>query len=220
LRRACEAAPGEPTNRARPAAIQGFTWSTLKKLEPRGSALIAKAEWTRGEDNPALQIVTTLTIGDGRHLYEDIYCHTRCEMENNRIKECQIDLFADRTSTSTMRRNQLACGFLNYGLCRWSNAPVAWPAATDLGLATCGYSIPASCFKSGASSPSRFVGQVRHGVPGLSLQGRLRTHIAPSYRLTERDRLADNANPDTRRCLAPRLHNQPCNLEPKTRPRE
>jgi hypothetical protein len=38
-------------------------------------------------------------------LYEKVYC-ARGEMEN-RIKECQLDLFADRTSTATMQANQL-----------------------------------------------------------------------------------------------------------------
>ena len=38
-------------------------------------------------------------------LYEKLYC-ARGEMEN-RIKECQSDLFADRTSTATLRANQL-----------------------------------------------------------------------------------------------------------------
>src|SRR3979411_2186086 len=40
-----------------------------------------------------------------RALYEKLYC-ARGEMEN-RIKECQLDLFADRTSTATTRANQL-----------------------------------------------------------------------------------------------------------------
>ena len=40
-----------------------------------------------------------------RELYEDLYC-ARGEMENG-IKEQQLDLFADRTSTATMRANQL-----------------------------------------------------------------------------------------------------------------
>src|SRR5207344_1910925 len=54
---------------------------------------------------------TSLTTadGDGRHLYEDVYC-ARGEMEN-RIKECQGDLFADRTSAATMRANQLRLWF-------------------------------------------------------------------------------------------------------------
>ena len=46
----------------------------------------------------------TDTIG-ARALYEDLYC-ARGDMEN-RIKEQQLDLFADRTSAHTMRANQL-----------------------------------------------------------------------------------------------------------------
>ena len=42
---------------------------------------------------------------DEGEVYEDIYC-ARGEMEN-RIKEQQLDLFADRTSTSKMQSNQL-----------------------------------------------------------------------------------------------------------------
>ena len=44
-----------------------------------------------------------------RRLYETLYC-ARGEMEN-RIKECQLDLFADRTSARTMRANQLRLWF-------------------------------------------------------------------------------------------------------------
>ena len=44
-----------------------------------------------------------------RALYEDLYC-ARGEMEN-RIKECQLDLLADRTSAATMRANQLRLWF-------------------------------------------------------------------------------------------------------------
>ena len=46
---------------------------------------------------------------DARGLYEDLYC-ARGEMEN-RIKECQLDLFADRTSSATMQANQLRLWF-------------------------------------------------------------------------------------------------------------
>lgn len=38
---------------------------------------------------------------EARFLYERIYC-ARGDMENL-IKECQADLFADRTSSATMR---------------------------------------------------------------------------------------------------------------------
>ena len=48
-------------------------------------------------------MVTNLE-GDGRTLYEDLYCQ-RGEMEN-RIKEQQLDLFADRTSCHDWWPNQ------------------------------------------------------------------------------------------------------------------
>ena len=49
---------------------------------------------------------------DGRTLYERVYC-ARGEMEN-RIKEQQLDLFADRTSAATMRANQLRLWFASF----------------------------------------------------------------------------------------------------------
>jgi hypothetical protein len=72
--------------------------------------VIAKAEWTGGEANPRF-IVTSLKPREvsARHLYEEVYC-ARGDMEN-RIKECQGDLFADRTSAATMRANQLRLWF-------------------------------------------------------------------------------------------------------------
>ena len=71
---------------------------------------MAKAEWTQGEANPRF-VVTSLDAKawEARSLYENLYC-ARGEMEN-RIKECQLDLFADRTSAATMRANQLRLWF-------------------------------------------------------------------------------------------------------------
>jgi hypothetical protein len=65
---------------------------------------------TGGEANPRF-VVTSLSRAEhqARHLYEKVYC-ARGEMEN-RIKECQLDLFADRTSAATMRANQLRLWF-------------------------------------------------------------------------------------------------------------
>jgi hypothetical protein len=86
-----------------------FSWSTLDSWS-RERRVVAKAEWTEGEANPRF-IVTSLARAevDGRYLYERVYC-ARGEMEN-RIKECQLDLFADRTSAATMRANQLRLWF-------------------------------------------------------------------------------------------------------------
>ena len=50
--------------------------------------------------------------GNARALYEDLYC-ARGDMEN-RIKEQQLDLFADRTSTQTLYANQLRLYFSSF----------------------------------------------------------------------------------------------------------
>ena len=68
--------------------------------------VVGKAEFLDKGANPRF-VVTSLSperLG-ARALYEDFYC-ARGDMEN-RIKEQQLDLFADRTSAATMRANQL-----------------------------------------------------------------------------------------------------------------
>jgi Transposase DDE domain group 1 len=93
-------ASGKPARR-----FKEFLWSTLDSWS-RERRVVAKAEWTQGEANPRF-VVTSLSReeADARWLYEKLYC-ARGDMEN-RIKECQADLFADRTSAATLRANQL-----------------------------------------------------------------------------------------------------------------
>jgi hypothetical protein len=93
---------GQPARR-----YKDFLWSTRDSWSCR-RRVIAKAEWTRSEANPRF-VVTSLKGGKARAIYEKIYC-ARGDMEN-RIKECQADLFADRTSTATLRANQLRLWF-------------------------------------------------------------------------------------------------------------
>jgi hypothetical protein len=95
---------GKPARR-----FKQFKWTTRKSWS-RERRVVAKAEWTQGEANPRF-IVTSLTRAEckARYLYEKVYC-ARGDMEN-RIKECQLDLYADRTSTATMRANQLRLWF-------------------------------------------------------------------------------------------------------------
>ena len=95
---------GQPARRFR-----DFFWSTLDSWSRR-RRVVAKAEWTQGEANPRF-VVTSLKQAavQARWLYEQIYC-ARGDMEN-RIKESQGDLFADRTSAKTMRANQLRLWF-------------------------------------------------------------------------------------------------------------
>jgi Transposase DDE domain group 1 len=97
-------ATGQPAR-----CFQDFVWSTRDSWS-RERRVVAKAEWTQGEANPRF-IVTSLARAEheARHLYEQVYC-ARGDMEN-RIKECQLDLFADRTSAKTMRANQLRLWF-------------------------------------------------------------------------------------------------------------
>ena len=82
-----------------------FEYQTLDSWS-RPRRVIGKAEQLPAGENPRF-IVTSLgkSEGDARTLYEDVYC-ARGDMEN-RIKEQQLALFADRTSAATMRANQL-----------------------------------------------------------------------------------------------------------------
>jgi hypothetical protein len=76
----------------------------------RSRRVVAKAEYLKGKDNPRF-VVTSLPCAqiDRRALYEDLYC-ARGEMEN-RIKEQQLDLFADRVSAATIFANQVRLYF-------------------------------------------------------------------------------------------------------------
>jgi hypothetical protein len=122
---------GKPERR-----FKDFMWTTRGSWSRR-RRVVAKAEWTQGEANPRF-VVTTLRREEckARYLYEKVYC-ARGDMEN-RIKECQLDLYADRTSTATMRANQLRLWF-------YSMAYVLLCATRRIGLhdtefakATCG----------------------------------------------------------------------------------
>jgi hypothetical protein len=104
------AAQEQSQKTAKPARrFKDFSWQTRKSWSGE-RRVVAKAEWTRGEANPRF-VVTSLAREEhqARHLYEKLYC-ARGELEN-RIKECQLDLYADRTSAHTMRANQLRLWF-------------------------------------------------------------------------------------------------------------
>lgn len=89
--------------------FRDFSYRTLKSWS-RSRRVVGKAEYLAKGSNPRF-VVTSLDPGvwPTRELYEQLYCQ-RGEMEN-RIKEQQLDLFADRTSSSTMRANQLRLWF-------------------------------------------------------------------------------------------------------------
>jgi hypothetical protein len=90
----------------RPARMfKEFTYQTRKSWS-RPRRVVGKAEHLAKGSNPRF-VVSSLSPEklDARTLYEELYC-ARGEMEN-RIKEQQLCLFADRTSCATMRANQL-----------------------------------------------------------------------------------------------------------------
>ncbi len=122
---------GKPARR-----FKEFRYATLDTWSRR-RRVVAKAEWTGGESNPRF-IVTSLKRAEAaaRFLYEKVYC-ARGELEN-RIKECQGDLFADRTSTATMLANQLRLWFASMAyvlICALRRIGLAHTQFAD---ATCG----------------------------------------------------------------------------------
>jgi hypothetical protein len=131
------AARSEAEQEGKPARrFKDFRWSTLDSWSRR-RRVIGKAEWTQCEANPRF-IVTSLKPDeiDGRRLYETIY--RACGEMENRIKECQLDLFADRTPTATMAANELRLwlsGFAYVLLCRLRRIGLAH---TQFAHATCG----------------------------------------------------------------------------------
>src|SRR5512134_1343213 len=130
-----QAAEAEHKQTGKPARrFKDFTYATLDSWS-RSRRVIGKAEHLDKGANPRF-IVTSLEECCARTLYEKIYC-ARGEMEN-RIKECQLDLFADRTSTATMAANQLRLWFSSFAYVLLSALRRLALPGTELAQATCG----------------------------------------------------------------------------------
>ena len=91
---------GEPAR-----VYRDFAYRTLKSWS-RSRRVVGKAEHLPKGPNPRF-VVTNLPAdsASASYLYETLYC-ARGDMEN-RIKEQQLGLFADRTPCATLRANQL-----------------------------------------------------------------------------------------------------------------
>ena len=89
--------------------FKDFSYSTLKSWSCE-RRVVGKAEYLEKGANPRF-VVTNLPAEEcgARELYEDVYC-ARGDMEN-RIKEQQLWLFADRTSTAFIWSNQVRLWF-------------------------------------------------------------------------------------------------------------
>ena len=114
-----------------------FQWRTLDSWS-RKRTVIAKGEYSARGPNPRF-IVTSLSCRkpvDAKRLYRDVYC-ARGDMEN-RIKEQQLYLFADRTSAHTMRANQVRLTMSSMAYVLLSAIRRQALAGTELARAQCG----------------------------------------------------------------------------------
>jgi hypothetical protein len=117
------------------------SWSCERRV-------VGKAEYLAKGENPRF-IVTSIGSEEkeARELYEDFYC-ARGDMEN-RIKEQQLGLFADRTSTSWIRSNQLRLYFSSFAYILVHGLRRLGLQGTELAKAQCG-TIRLKLFKIGA----------------------------------------------------------------------
>ena len=127
--------------------FKDFRYQTRKSWS-RERRVVGKAEHLAKGENPRF-IVTSLTPEEhaAQHLYEQMYC-ARGDMEN-RIKEQQLDLFADRTSTAWMHANQLRLYFSSFAYVLVQTLRRLGLAGTELAKAQCG-TIRLKLFKIGA----------------------------------------------------------------------
>jgi hypothetical protein len=105
------------------------TWSRERRV-------VAKAEHLPGRSNPRFVVTSLKRAAVGkRRVYEDLYC-ARGEMEN-RIKEQQLYLFADRTSSSSFRANQTRLYFSSIAYLLLEALRRVGLAGTDMARALC-----------------------------------------------------------------------------------
>ncbi len=125
------AASGQPERRFR-----DFLYKTRDSWS-RERRVVGKAEHLPQGANPRF-VVTSLApeTWAAQALYEQLYC-ARGEMEK-RIKECQLDLFADRTSAKSLKANQLRLWFASMAYVLLEGLRRLGLAQTRLAQASCG----------------------------------------------------------------------------------
>ncbi len=116
--------------------FKSFSYRTLDSWS-RSRRVVGKAEHLERGSNPRF-VVTSFSEEEweARELYEDLYC-ARGEMEN-RIKEQQLHLFADRTSSQFMRANQIRLYFSSFAYVLLSELRRIGLAGTEMARAQCG----------------------------------------------------------------------------------
>jgi hypothetical protein len=137
IRKALRKAQRQHAETGKPARVFVELRYRTRQSWSRRRRVVAKAEYTDKGENPRF-VVTSLGVEqlDGRSLYEDFYC-ARGEMEN-RIKEQQLDLFADRTSTALLRSNQIRLYLSSIAYCLLQALRELGLAGTKMAKAQCG----------------------------------------------------------------------------------
>jgi hypothetical protein len=120
----------------KPARVFRELQYRTRKSWSRKRRVVAKAEHLHKGSNPRF-VVTSLTAErmEGRALYETLYC-ARGDMEN-RIKEQQLCLFADRTSTAYLRSNQIRLYFSSFAYLLMQALRRLGLAGTEMARAQC-----------------------------------------------------------------------------------
>jgi hypothetical protein len=150
----------------------------------RARRVVGKAEYMDKGENPRF-VVTNLSSQEyeGQELYEQLYC-ARGEMEN-RIKEQQLYLFADRTSSATMRANQIRLWFSSLAYVILNELRAVGLRGTRMAEATC-ESMRLKLLKIGAHvkvSVRRVVFSMASGYPDQDLFRSVLLNLQRSYRL-------------------------------------
>ena len=153
-----------------------FSYRTQKTWS-RGRRVIGKAERLGDKDNPRF-IVTSLPR-DGEALYERVYC-ARGEMEN-RIKEQQQDLFAERLSSAGFAANQLRLWLSAFAYVLVERLRAVALKGTELAQATAG-TIRLKLFKL-AARVEVSVRRIRVRLPDASPSRALFAHVWRRVRL-------------------------------------
>lgn len=151
----------------------------------RSRRVVGKAEYLDKGANPRF-VVTNLDSQDfpAQQVYEKLYC-ARGEMEN-RIKEQQLYLFADRTSSATMRANQLRLWFSSLAYVILNELRSVGLRRTRMAEATC-QSIRLKLLKIGAYmkvSTRRVVFSMASGYPDQDLFHVVLGNLQRAYRLS------------------------------------
>jgi len=112
-----------------------FVYRTLDSWSRR-RRVVGKAEYLSAGENPRF-VVTDLRREQipAQELYEELYC-ARGDMEN-RIKEQQLYLFADRTSSAMMEANQLRLYFSSVAYVVMNELRRVGLEGTELAAAQC-----------------------------------------------------------------------------------